>query len=143
MTRHHHRANFADMARGFGAIDAILQRLGEGWTHEIAGHAAFLDTASGSWHEVSAALNGWIALWERLILRYALEIDLQPVRDISAKLRAGTEIAPALVADAVDVITACKRAYRRMNMHEVKTIVRTQLIANAAADAGLITENAA
>lgn len=143
MTRHHHRANFADMARGFGAIDAMLQRLGEGWTHDIDGHAVFFDAPSGRWHEISAALNGWIALWERLIVRYALAIDLQPVRDISAHLRAGAEVAPKLVAEAVETITACKRAYRRMNMHDVRTIVRTQLIANAAEAAGLTSETAA
>jgi hypothetical protein len=140
LPRHRNRANLADMARGFGAIDAMMQRLAEGWTHEIDGRAAFRDPVSGQWYEIAPALDGWIALWERLDRHYTLLLDLDPMRTISARLAAGEDIPPELVDAAVALVTACKRAYRRMDMYEVKTIVRTQLIANAADAAGLTQE---
>lgn len=71
-----------------------------------------------------------------------MQLDLDPVRKIVARLRYSTPIPPELVAQAQAVADQCKRAYRRMDLHEVGSVVKTQLIVNEAEQQGL-TENAA
>jgi len=136
------RPTFVDMMKAFGPVDAMLARLAEGWIHEIQGAAVFLNPQDGVWYEIPAALGGWIALWERLDARHRLQLDLDPVRKIVARLRYSTPIPPELVAQAQAVADQCKHAYRRMDLHEVGSVVKTQLIVNEAEQQGL-TENAA
>lgn len=136
------RPTFVDMMKAFGAVDAMLARLAEGWIHELQGAAVFRNPADGVWYEIPAALEGWVALWERLDARYGLALDLAPPRKIIARLRYSTPIPPELVAQAQAVVDACKREYRQMDIYEVGSVVKTQLIANAAEQAGL-KENAA
>lgn len=136
------RPNFADMMKAFGCIDAMLARLADGWIHEIQGAAVFRNPQDGVWYEIPAAMEGWIALWERLNARYQLGIDLGPARKVVARLRYGTPIPPDLVAQCQTVVSQCKRAYRRMDVYEIGSVVKTQLIANAAEAAGLTGEAA-
>lgn len=136
------RPNFADMMKAFGCIDAMLARLAEGWIHEIQGAAVFRNPQDGVWYEIPAAMEGWIALWERLDARYQLGIDLGPARKVVARLRYGTPIPPEMVAQCQAVVDQCKRAYRRMDVYEIRGVVKTQLIANAAEAAGLTGEAA-
>lgn len=132
---------FADMMKAFGPVDAMLARLADGWIHELQGAAVFHNPQDGVWYEIPAALEGWVALWERLDTRYDLLLDLGPARKIIARLRYGTPIPPELVAQCQAVVDQCKRAYRRMDVYEIRGVVKTQLIANAAEAAGL-TESA-
>lgn len=136
------RPTFADMMKAFGCIDAMLARLSDGWIHEIQGAAVFLNPQDGVWYEIPAAMEGWIALWERLDARYQLGIDLGPARKVVARLRYGAPIPPDLVAQCQTVVSQCKRAYRRMDVYEIGSVVKTQLIANAAEAAGLTGEAA-
>lgn len=136
------RPTFADMMKAFGCIDAMLARLSDGWIHEIQGAAVFLNPRDGVWYEIPAAMEGWIALWERLDARYQLGIDLGPARKVVARLRYGAPIPPDLVAQCQTVVSQCKRAYRRMDVYEIGSVVKTQLIANAAEAAGLTGEAA-
>lgn len=129
--------SIVDMMKAFGSVDAILARLADGWIYEIQGAAVFKNPPDGVWYEIPAALDGWIALWERLDARYALMLDLSPLRKIAARLRYSAPIQPDLVAQAQAVVDACKRAYRRMDMHDVGSIVKTQMIANKADELGL------
>ena len=131
------RPTFVDMMKAFGAIDAMLARLADGWIHELQGAAVFLNPQDGVWYEIPAALAGWVALWERIDAHYHLGIDLDPARKIIARLRYSTPIPPDLVERCQTLVTQCKREYRRMDMHDVGSIVKTQLIANAAESAGL------
>jgi hypothetical protein len=87
--------NIADMMKAFGCIDAMLARLAEGWIHELQGAAVFKNPQDGVWYEIPAAMEGWIALWERLDARYDMLLDLDPARKIVARLRYGTPIPPA------------------------------------------------
>lgn len=135
------RPTFVDMLKAFGAVDAMLARLADGWIHELQGAAVFLNPQDGVWYEIPAALEGWIALWERLDARYGLQLELEPMRKIVARLRYGTPIPPELVAQAQTLVDTCKRAYRRMDLYAVGAIVKTQLIANHAEQLGL-TETA-
>lgn len=88
------RPNIADMMKAFGCIDAMLARLADGWIHEIQGAAVFKNPQDGVWYEIPAAMEGWVALWERLDTRYDLLLDLGPARKIIARLRYGTPIPP-------------------------------------------------
>lgn len=136
-SRRPQRPNIADMMKAFGCIDAMLSRLAQGWIHEIQGAAVFKNPEDGVWYEIPAAMEGWVALWERLDTRYDLLLDLGPARKIIARLRYGTPIPPELVAQCQAVVDQCKRAYRRMDVYEIRGVVKTQLIANAAEAAGL------
>lgn len=136
------RPTFADMMKAFNCIDAMLARLADGWIHELSGAAVFKNPQDGVWYEIPAAMEGWVALWERLDARYQLGIDLGPARKIVARLRYGTPIPPELAAQCQAVVDQCKRAYRRMDVYEIRSVVKTQLIANAAEAAGLTGEAA-
>jgi hypothetical protein len=135
------RPTFVAMLKAFGPVDAMLARLADGWIHELQGAAVFLNPQDGVWYEIPEALEGWIALWERLDARYGLQLELEPMRKIVARLRYGTPIPPELVAQAQTLVDTCKRAYRRMDLYAVGAIVKTQLIANHAEQLGL-TETA-
>lgn len=139
-SRRPQRPNIADMMKAFGCIDAMLSRLAQGWIHELQGAAVFKNPEDGVWYEIPAAMEGWVALWERLDTRYDLLLDLGPARKIIARLRYGTPIPPELVAQCQAVVDQCKRAYRRMDVYEIRGVVKTQLIANAAEAAGLTGE---
>jgi hypothetical protein len=127
----------ADMAKAFGSVDAMLDKLEQGWIHEIQGQPVFRNPPDGVWYDIPAALAGWVALWERIDARYNLGIDLDPPRKLIARLGYGTPITPALVAQVAAVVTECKRAYRRMDVYEIGSLVKTQLIANEVEMAGL------
>lgn len=138
MKRRPLRPTIVDMMKAFGAVDSMLAKLAEGWIHDVQGRPAFREPANGKWYEIPAAMDGWVALWERLDARYALGLDLEPIRKIIARLRYSTPIPPELVEQAEKVVIQCKRAYRRMDVYEIGSIVKTQLIANAAEAAGLV-----
>lgn len=127
----------ADMAKAFGCIDAMLDRLSQGWIHEIQGAAVFRNPQDGVWYDIPAALEGWIALWERIDVRYRLGLDLDPARKIVARLRYSTPIPPELVQRCQALVNQCKRAYRSMDLYEIGSMVKTQLIANQVELAGL------
>ena len=131
------RPTFVDMLKAFGAVDAMLARLADGWIHELQGAAGFLNPQDGVWYEIPAALEGWIALWERLDARFALQLDLEPMRKIVARLRYDAPIPPELVTQAQAVVDQTKRAYRRMDIYEIGSVVKMQLIANEAERHGL------
>lgn len=132
---------FSDQAKAFTHVDAILERLGAGWIHEQQGDPVFRNPADGLWYNIPAALGGWIALWERLSAHYDLALDLSPLHTLNARLRYGTPITPEHVADCCAIVRACKRAYRRMDVYQIGSIVKTQQIFNLVEAQGL-TETA-
>lgn len=120
----------ADMAKAFGSVDAMLDKLVQGWIHEIQGQPVFRNPSDDTWYDIPAALAGWIALWERIGEKRALNIDLKPLAKLAAKLNHGVPIQPAEVSACLSIVTECKRAYRRMDVYEIGSMVKTQLIAN-------------
>ena len=134
------RPNFSDMAKAFGAVDAMLDKLKDGWIHDIQGNAVFKNPADGTWYDIPAALEGWVALWERIDHHHDLMLELKPMKDIVARLRYGAPIPPDMVAKCQTVVDQCKRAYRRMDLYEIGRLVKTQLIANKVEELGLVEE---
>lgn len=125
------------MAKAFGAVDAMLVRLGEGWIHTLQGQPVFFNRPDETWYEIPAALDGWVALWVRINERFALGLDLSPLSRLAAKLQHGVPVTPKEVARCVEIVTACKRHYREMNVFDIGSLVKTQLIANKAKEMGL------
>lgn len=132
------RPTIADYAKAFGSIDAMLDKLSQGWIHAAQGQPVFRNPADGVWYDIPAAMEGWIDVWARLCRHYGLELDLDPLARLSIRLRYGTPIGPEDVERAVAVVIACKRSYRRMDMAEVRGVANTVLIANKVEELGLI-----
>ena len=130
---------FIDMAKAFGPVDAMLARLEQGWIHSIKGNPVFYNTSDSTWYDIPAALEGWIALWQRIAEHKQLELDLQPMRLLAARLHHGTPITPDEVARCVDIVTATKRHYRCMDVFDIGKLVKTQLIANNLEEMGVTT----
>lgn len=133
---------FADQMKAFANIDAILARLEEGWIHAERGEPVFFDRPSGKWCDIPSNLAGWIEFWERLSKHYGLGIDMLPLAKLANKLRVGVLITPEEVQTCIEIVKACKRAYRKMDVSDVHSIVRTQLIANRVDEMGIVGEQA-
>lgn len=143
MPKRHHirtRPTIADMAKAFGAIDAMLDKLAQGWIHEIQGHPVFRNPSDGTWYDIPAALSGWIALWERINTRYTLGLQLDPLRKLEARLDHGMPTTPEHVEQCAQIVIQCKRHYRRMDVYQIGSLVKTQLIANQVELAGLTVQ---
>ena len=128
----------ADMAKAFGCVDAMLDKLSQGWIHEIRGQPVFRNPGNDTWYDIPAALAGWIALWERIVTKHAFDIDLKPLAKLAAKLNHGVPIQPADVSACIQIVNLCKRAYRRLDVYEIGSLVKTQLIANQVELNGLV-----
>lgn len=139
MKRRHLRTlpTIADMAKAFGAIDAMLDKLSQGWIHEIQGQPVFRNPGNDTWYDIPEALAGWIGLWERIIAKHHLAIDMKPLAKLAARLNHGVPIQPAEVSACLSIVIQCKRAYRRMDIYEIGSLVKTQMIANHVEAAGL------
>lgn len=151
MTRHHitirprhrrirtgSRPSIADMLRAFSSIDGMLARLEAGHIHQTeAAQAVFFDRRTQEWNALAPELRAWLLLWERLAKHYGTPIDLTPIAQLTDLLDGDALIPDDLIAQCQQTITACKRAYRRMDMDEVTSIVRTIQIAVNAENAGL------
>lgn len=120
----------ADMAKAFGCVDAMLDKLSQGWIHEIQGQPVFRNPGNDTWYDIPAALAGWIALWERIVEKRSLDIDLRPLAKLATKLHHGVPIRPEEVTTCIEIVKLCKRAYRRLDVYEIGSLVKTQLIAN-------------
>lgn len=120
---------FADQAKAFGCVDAILHRLAEGWVHAIQGEPVFRNPADETWYSAAPALEGWIDLWQRLDTHHRLGLDLTPLRHLAKQLAYGSPIHPERVARCAEIVKTCKRAYRKMDVFDVGSIVRTEMIA--------------
>lgn len=131
------RPTIADMAKAFGAIDAMLDKLAQGWIHEIQGQPVFRNPSDETWYDVPAAMSGWIALWERISARRSLGMDLDPLHKLAARLHHGMTVTPEHVRQCEQLVVQCKRNYRRMDVFEIGSLVKTQLIANQVELAGL------
>ena len=128
------RPTIADMAKAFGAVDAMLAKLAEGWIHAVQGNPVFFNRADETWYDIPAALGGWVAPWERISAQYDLGLDMVPISRMVTKLHHGAPITREEVDRCADIVVTCKRHYRGM---DVFAVVNTQLIANQAQLMGL------
>ena len=87
--------------------------------------------------EAGPALDGWISCWQRIVDGERLEIDLQPLRTLHAKLAQGELLTIDLVDHCRQVTYACRKAYGRMPRARAKSYSLTELIAVEVEECGL------
>jgi len=152
------RRGGAAFAPIFGFLAAL--RTGEIWCTDAG--AAIMPVWGGELCAAGPALDGWISCWQRIVDGERLDIDLQPLRTLHAKLDQGEmltldlvdhcrqasvnaasklEQGEMLTLDLVDhcrqVTYACRRAYGRMPRARAKSYSLTELIAVEVEECGL------
>lgn len=130
------RPTLMEVRRCFEPIDLIFASLEQGEATEIEGELAFYDEEDGAWYQLVPAMQGWCALWVRLVEKFSLQIDLAPVTQLVERLAADELLTPGQVAAAKAVIDQCRRAYMALDVHEVKSCVRAQQIKIQLEEAG-------
>ena len=129
------RPTLADMARAFAPVDTPLAQLAKGYVSadDETGEAV-TQNIGGRWIALAPALEGLAMAWRRVLAHYRVEIDVEPLDRLSGALARGEEIPQALVAECQATVTALKRAYRRMDVHKVKSLCNTVSIGILLAD---------
>jgi len=115
--------------------EALDRRTGEIWCTDAG--AAIMPVWGGELCEAGPALDGWISCWQRIVDGERLDIDLQPLRTLHAKLDQGEMLTLDLVDHCRQVTYACRRAYGRMPRARAKSYSLTELIAVEVEECGL------
>lgn len=115
----------------FAPVDRIIIELERDGTINVnaQGVPVFLD--GGEWHEVCPALNGWIELWDRMIAKYSIHLDLEPLRKLHKKLLYASPLLENDVSSAKATISQCRKLYRGMDCDAVASVARTQQVSIA------------
>ena len=112
----------------FAPIDAVFDQLKSG---EILcddkGVPIFKDF-EGQLYELCPAIEGWIETWEALSRNFRFHLDLEPLKKLNKKLEYGVILNEKDVEDGYSVINRCRELFRNMDVHAVKSVVRTQEI---------------
>jgi hypothetical protein len=119
----------ADMFKTFRHIDAALSKLADGWVFAEGETPVFQFDTGGEWLEFVPAIRGWAGAFERLLDRYKDGIDLSPLRNLADALERGETIPTEQAIACQSIVNACKKAYRRMDVHEIYSIAKTARIA--------------
>lgn len=99
----------------FGPLEAILDQLEQDGTVDAAGNGApvFKDEVDGHWYCTVSALNGVIDAYEIHERRYNRNLNLEPLRQLSNKLKYGM---PIFESDT----KACRAALQRMRVETMQ-----------------------
>lgn len=119
----------ADMFKTFRHIDSALSKLADGWIFAEGETPVFQFDTGGEWLEFVPAIRGWAGAFERLLDRYKDGIDLSPLRDLADALERGETIPTEQAIACQSIVNACKKTYRRMDVHEIYSIAKTARIA--------------
>lgn len=125
------RPTLPQILEAFRLPEQIFAQLATGEVESIQGVPCFIDRteASGTWYAIAPAMEGWLSLWERLVRRYALAIDLHPIEIVSRRLDTGAPITPEEIDAARRVLDRCRKAYRCMDVYVVGSLVKTEQVA--------------
>ena len=131
MNRRHLRNHptLADMARAFGPIDRPLAQLSKGFVAADGETGApVTQNIDGRWIDLAPGLEGLAIAWRRVLAHYRVEIDVAPLDRMAGALSRGELIPQELVAECQATVTALKRAFRKMDVHKVKSLCNTASI---------------
>ena len=123
----------ADMARAFGPVDTALAQLAKGYI--LADGATPVCCYDGRPLELAPALAGLAEAWRSVLDHYRIDVDVAPLIRLADALAGGEMIPLELVDDCQALVIALKRAYRRMDVHQVKSLCNTVSIGILLADA--------
>lgn len=129
------RPTIADMARAFGPVDGPLAQLAKGYVAANGETGApVTQNIDGRWIDLAPALEGLAIAWRRVLAHYRVELDVAPLDRLAGALARGEEIPQALVAECQATVVALKRAFRKMDAHQVKSLCNTTSIEILLAD---------
>ena len=124
-----------EVHRVFAPIEWMFDELRRGEITELAGQAAFRDI-DGGWFAAAPALEGWLDTWQRLDRQYRLGIDFAPLQRLAGALEHNELMTAGDIEAAYAVIAQCREAYREMDVHAVKSVVKTTESVIALEEAG-------
>jgi len=131
MNRRHLRNHptLADMARAFAPVDTPLAQLAKGYVAADGETGAPVTrNIDGRWIDLAPGLEGLAIAWRRVLAHYRVEIDVAPLDRLAGALARGELIAPELVAECQAAVVALKRAFRKMDVHQAKSLCNTASI---------------
>jgi len=131
MNRRHlrNRPTLADMARAFGPVDTPLAQLAKGYVAADGETGApVTQNIDGRWIDLAPGLEGLAIAWRRVLAHYRVEIDVAPLDRMAGALSRGELIPQELVAECQAAVVALKRAFRKMDVHKVKSLCNTASI---------------
>ena len=131
MNRRHLRNHptLADMARAFGPVDTPLAQLAKGYVAADGETGAPVTrNIDGRWIDLAPGLEGLAIAWRRVLAHYRVEIDVAPLDRLAGALSRGELIPQELVAECQAAVVALKRAFRKMDVHKVKSLCNTASI---------------
>lgn len=139
----HQRPHPVQAWRAFEPISALLDQLRAGEVDAVRGRPVMRDWGSNELLEVGPALEGWIGCWQRIIDGERLPIDLTALRQVQRFLANDLMLNPDLVARARTITDACYQAYANTPRERIISYSKTEQIAIALDESGMLTQEAA
>jgi len=112
----------------FDMPQTILEQISHGSVDSIQGIPVFRDN-TGVWTEITPALSGWIFTWQKLNRDLHLELNLNPLRTICARLQNNVPITRENIKNALECLNACRQAFRTSDRKQIVSIAKTAQIA--------------
>lgn len=115
-----------DVVQVFNHMDIFFADLRAGYVDEALGRA-LMAIGDDELVEASPALGGWIDLWWQVGVKTGIEINLEPLRKIAARLGHGMMLTSDMVESGYAVVNQCREIYRTLDVRLVRDIVTVQM----------------
>lgn len=113
----------------FFDIDKFFRQLSDGLVDVDEKGVLVQQALNGEKYQTLPAILGFMSVWRRISNHFNLGIDVQPVEKLCKRLEFSMPITPEEVQTCKDIIDVMRQVYSRLNAYEVKSIVKTELIA--------------
>ncbi|HEY9211063.1 MAG TPA: hypothetical protein VIO56_06595 [Methylotenera sp.] len=108
----------------FDMPQSILEQISHGSVDSIQGVPVFRDNA-GMWTEITPALSGWIFTWQKLNSELNLDLNLNPLRTICARLENSMPVTHENIKNALACLDSCRKAFRASDRQKIVSIAKT------------------
>lgn len=128
----------------FGPLESILDQLERDGTVDCATNGApvFKDDLDGHWYCTVSALNGVIEAYEIHERRFKREINLEPLRQLSNKLKYGMPIFESDTKEARACLARMRIETMQMTSDYAKQLIKDFQIKEALEKVGQVMEGA-
>lgn len=113
----------------FADIDRFFRLLSDGLVDVDQRGVLVQQSLEGERYETIPAVLGFTSVWRRISNNFNLNIDVSPIEKLCKRLEACMPITPGEVEHSMAIILAMRRAYSKLDLYEVKSVVNTELIA--------------
>jgi len=120
----------------FDMPQTILEQISHGSVDSIQGVPVFRDNA-GIWTEITPSLSGWIFTWQKLNRDLHLELNLNPLRTICARLENNVPVTKENIKNALACLDQCRKAFRASDRQKIVSVAKTaqlQILLDSAND---------